>query len=59
MTRVLSVANLPVTNGRQCYHCFSVGNTIDECAEYEGKPWSDEFLATQEEIEEDTPPTIQ
>ena len=27
-----------------CYHCFAIGNTIDECAECVGKPWSVEFL---------------
>jgi hypothetical protein len=27
-----------------CYHCFAVGNTIDECPECAGKPWSEEFL---------------
>ncbi len=23
-----------------CYHCFAIGNTIDECPECAGKPWS-------------------
>lgn len=27
-----------------CYHCFAVGNTIDECPECSGKPWSPEIL---------------
>jgi hypothetical protein len=34
-----------------CYHCFAVGNTIDECPECAGKPWSEEFLEAKEEIE--------
>ena len=34
-----------------CYHCFAVGNTIDECPECVGKPWSEEFLEAKEEIE--------
>jgi hypothetical protein len=34
-----------------CYHCFAVGNTIDECPECAGKPWSAEFLEAKEEIE--------
>jgi len=34
-----------------CYHCFAVGNTIDECPECAGKPWSEEFLAAKDEIE--------
>jgi hypothetical protein len=34
-----------------CYHCFAVGNTIDECPECVGKPWSEEFLEAKDEIE--------
>ncbi len=34
-----------------CYHCYAVGNTIDECPECAGKPWSQEFLEAKEEIE--------
>ena len=34
-----------------CYHCFAVGNTIDECPECAGKPWSEEFLEAKNEIE--------
>jgi hypothetical protein len=34
-----------------CYHCFAVGNTIDECPECAGKPWSEEFLEAKDEIE--------
>jgi hypothetical protein len=34
-----------------CYHCFAVGNTIDECPECLGKPWSEEFLEAKAEIE--------
>ena len=37
--------------GGACYHCFAVGNTIDECAECSGKPWSEEFLCAKAEIE--------
>jgi hypothetical protein len=44
----------------RCYHCFAVGNTIDECPECAGKPWSDDFLAAKEEIEgPDSPLLIQ
>ena len=47
----------PSNEGKACYHCFSVGNTIDECPECSGKPWSEDFLMTQAEIERypDTP----
>lgn len=48
----------PSNDGRPCYHCFSVGHTIDECAECEGQPWSDEFLAIKAEIENSPPETI-
>jgi len=34
-----------------CYHCFAIGNTIDECPECAGKPWSEEFLEAKDEIE--------
>lgn len=34
-----------------CYHCFAVGNMIDECPECAGKPWSEEFLEAKNEIE--------
>jgi len=34
-----------------CYHCFAIGNTIDECPECVGKPWSEEFLEAKDEIE--------
>jgi hypothetical protein len=34
-----------------CYHCFAIGNAMDECPECVGKPWSDEFLEAKEEIE--------
>jgi hypothetical protein len=35
-----------------------VGNTIDLCAECEGQPWSDDFLAAKAEIESRPPDTI-
>jgi len=34
-----------------CYHCYAIGNTIDECPECAGKPWSEEFLEAKGEIE--------
>jgi len=34
-----------------CYHCFAVGNTIDECPECASKQWSAEFLEAKDEIE--------
>jgi hypothetical protein len=34
-----------------CYHCFAIGNTIDECPECTGKPWSEEFIEAKNEIE--------
>jgi hypothetical protein len=44
--------NFPGTSTEgTCYHCFAVGNTIDECPECVGKPWSEEFLGAKEEIE--------
>jgi len=47
----------PSNEGGSCYHCFSVGNTIDECPECLGLPWSDEFLAAKAEIEgQNAPP---
>ena len=48
----------PSNEGSSCYHCFSVGNTIDECPECLGKPWNEEFLSAKEEIEGNDPPTI-
>ena len=45
-------------DGRECYHCYSIGNTIDECPECLGKPWSDEFLAAKAEIESKDPNSI-
>jgi Zn-finger nucleic acid-binding protein len=41
----------PSNEGQSCYHCFSVGNTIDECPECLGKPWSDDFLSAKTEID--------
>jgi hypothetical protein len=34
-----------------CYHCYAVGNTMDECPECAGKPWSEEFLEAKKDIE--------
>ena len=34
-----------------CYHCFAIGDTIDECPECAGKPWTEEFLEAKDEIE--------
>jgi hypothetical protein len=34
-----------------CYHCFAIGNMIDECPECAGKPWTEEFLEAKNEIE--------
>jgi hypothetical protein len=34
-----------------CYHCYAVGNTIDECPACTGKTWSEEFLEAKDEIE--------
>ena len=48
----------PSNEGRPCYHCFSVGNTIGLCAECEGQPRSDDFLAAKAEIERRPPDTI-
>ena len=46
-----------------CYHCFAVGNTIEECPEGLGKSWSEEFLSAKAEIdakmEKDFPTWIQ
>ncbi len=44
--------------GQPCYHCFSIGNTIDECPECLGKPWSEEFLETKAKIDNDFPTSI-
>jgi len=38
----------PDDGGQGCYHCYAVGNTIDECAECLGKEWSEEFLAPRQ-----------
>jgi len=43
---------------RPRYHCFTVGNTIDECPECLGKPWSEEFLSVKAEIENENPTSI-
>ena len=48
----------PSNEGKPCYHCFSIGNTIDECAECLGKPWGEEFLAVKAEIENDSSNSI-
>lgn len=34
-----------------CYHCFAIGNTIEECPECAGKSWSEDFLDAKSEIE--------
>lgn len=44
--------------GKACYHCFCIGNEMDECPECSGKPWSKEFLEVKAEIEEEDPDTI-
>jgi hypothetical protein len=41
-----------------CYHCYAVGNTIDECPECAGKPWSEEFLEAKAEIEGPDKPLV-
>ena len=41
----------PSNEDKACYHCFSVGSTIDECPECEGKSWSENFLAAKAMIE--------
>jgi hypothetical protein len=41
----------PSNEGKQCYHCFSVGQIVDECPECAGKPWSEDFLAVKAEVE--------
>lgn len=46
----------PSNEGGSCYHCFSVGNTIDECPECLGKPWSHEFLSAKAQIEKESAP---
>ena len=46
-------------DGRACYHCFSIGATIDECPECCGKPWSEEVLRLQEEIRKEAVGSIQ
>lgn len=49
----------PSNEGKQCYHCFAVGHTIDECPECCGKPWSEEFLAVKARVERKYSKTIQ
>jgi hypothetical protein len=56
----------PSNAGKKCYHCFSKGGHMDECAECAGKPWSADFLRVKAEIEAelgddagDLPATIQ
>jgi hypothetical protein len=44
----------PSNDGKKCYHCYAVGNTIDECPECLNKPWSPEFLNIQAEIESES-----
>jgi hypothetical protein len=34
-----------------CYHCFAVGDAIEECPECACKPWSEEFLDAKDEFE--------
>ncbi len=41
-----------------CYHCYAVGNIVDECPECAGKPWSEEFLEAKEEIEGPDKPLV-
>jgi hypothetical protein len=41
----------PGASSETCYHCFAIGNTIDECPECAGKPWTEEFLEAKNEIE--------
>ena len=56
----------PSNEGKPCYHCFSVGQILDECPECAGKSWSEDFLAVKGEVEareereerEAQPPTI-
>jgi len=43
----------PDNGGQGCYHCFAVGNTIDECPECLGKEWSEDFLAVKAEIDDE------
>ena len=31
-------------DGGPCYHCFSVGETIDDCPKCAGRAWSDGML---------------
>lgn len=45
--------------GRPCYHCYAVGNTIDGCAECLGIPWSEEFLDAMPEIDQPLVPSMQ
>jgi len=48
----------PSNEGQPCYHCFSIGNTIDECAECLREPGSEEVLAAKAEIENDSSNSI-
>jgi len=41
----------PSNGAQQCYHCFAIGQTIAECPECQGKPWSEEFQLLKAEIE--------
>lgn len=38
-------------SGHECYHRFSIGGIVDECPKYNGKPWSEEFVAARKKIE--------
>lgn len=42
---------MPSNDGSFCYHCYAVGNCVDECPECLGKPWSKEFLEAKAEID--------
>ncbi len=44
---------MPSNEGSFCYHCYAVGNCVDECPECAGKPWSEEFLTAKAEIDEE------
>ena len=49
----------PSNEGKQCYHCFAVGHTIDECPECFGKHCSEEFLEVKAKFDRKYPKTIQ
>ena len=36
--------------GGVCYHCFSLGNVVEQCPACAGLPWSDAFKETQREV---------